>query len=147
MSRLTAFFHGADTEFGVFYPKDYLLAVFPNLPAANRAKSDFREAGREEQEMLSVSGPEVLQFAEEHLIQDGLWGLLMTQLSRVIGTEAGYAEDDLNAARKGAGFLAVHCPTERLKQEAWRVLELSRPLAARHYSSGGIELLPANTSA
>ena len=147
MSRLTAFFHGTDTEFGVFYPKDYLLAVFPNLPAANRARSDFREAGREEQELLSVSGTEVMQFAEEHLIEDGLWGLLMTQLSRVIGTEAAYADDDLRAARKGAAFLAVHCPTDRLKQEAWLVLERSHPLAARHYSSGGIELLPARTSA
>jgi predicted methyltransferase len=143
MSRLTAFFHDADTEFAVFYPRGYLLAVFPNLPDADRAMQDFHDAGREDDEMISVSGVEALQFAEDHLINGGLWGALMTQLSRVIGTEAAYADDDLKAARNGAAFLAVHCPTDRLRAHAWSVLKASKPLAARHYSARGIESLPA----
>jgi hypothetical protein len=144
MSRLTTFFHDADTEFAVFYPRGYLLAVFPNLPDADRAMQEFHDAGREDDEMISVSGAEALEFAEDHLINGGLWGALMTQLSRVIGTEAAYADDDLAAARRGAAFLAIHCPTDRLKHEAWALLKASHPLAARHYSAGGIESLPGN---
>lgn len=144
MSRLTAFFHGADTELSVFYPKGYLLAVFPTLEDAHRVMREFRNSGRGEDEMIAVSGPEAIQFAEDHLIQDGLWGAVMTGLSRMIGTEAAYTDDDLAAARNGAAFLAVHCPTEPLKDQAWSILKESNSLAARYYSGGGIELQPAH---
>jgi hypothetical protein len=38
MNKLSAFFGGAQTQLGVFYPKNYLLAVFPNFPDAVQAK-------------------------------------------------------------------------------------------------------------
>lgn len=139
MSRLSIFFKDADTAFGVFYPKHYLLALFPNFARADEAKDQLNRSGRVDEDVISVSGEEVVQFAEEHLSKDGLWGLLMTELSRVIGTEAGYADSDLAAAKNGAGFVAVHCPTEAIKTEAWKVLEPMHPLVARYYSSGGIE--------
>jgi hypothetical protein len=144
MNRLTTFFKDADSEFGVFYPKHFLLAVFPNLPDADRAKEELTRAGRLEEDVISVSGEEVVHFAEEHMHKDGLWGLLMTKLSRGIGTEASY-DKDLAAAKNGAAFLAVHCPTEKLKIEAWKLLEPRRPLVARYYSFGGIEHLAGET--
>jgi hypothetical protein len=140
-SRLSTFFKGADTEFGVFYPTHYLLAVFANLAEANHAKEELNHAGRVDEDVISVSGEEVAQFAEEHLLKDGLWGMLMTELSRIFGTEASYTEKDLAAAKKGAAFVAVHCPVERLKTEAWKFLESRHPLVARYYSFGGIEHL------
>jgi hypothetical protein len=141
MNRLATFFKDADTDFGVFYPRHYLLAVFPNLPDADRAKDELTRAGRLEQDVISVSGEEVVQFAEEHMHKDGLWGLLMTKVSRGIGTEASYADKDLAAAKNGAAFVAVHCPTENLKIEAWKLIEPRHPLVARYYSLGGIEHL------
>jgi hypothetical protein len=45
MSRLSTFFKDNDTEFGVFYPKHYLLAVFPNLAEADRAKVKLSNSG------------------------------------------------------------------------------------------------------
>lgn len=139
MSRLSTFFTGAHTAFGVFYPKHYLLALFPDFARAEEAQKQLNRTGRADDEVISVSGDEVVEFAEEHLSKDGLWGLLMTELSRAIGTEATYADSDLAAAKKGAGFVAVHCPTEALKTEAWKVLEPMHPVVARYYSSGGIE--------
>jgi len=138
VSRLSAFFKGADTEFGVFYPKHYLLAVFPNLAEADRAKQDLSRDGRVEEDVISASGEEVVHFAEDHLLKDGLWAMLMTEMSRRFGTEASYADDDLAAAKKGAAFVAAYCPTEKLKIEAWKVLEPRHPIVARYYSSGGI---------
>lgn len=146
MTRLTAFFPAADNMFGVFYPKHYLLAVYPDEAAARAAGEELREAGWSEESLLTASGDEVLQFAEEHLEKGGLSGLLMAELSRLIGTEAAYAEDDLRAAREGAGFLAVHCPSTETKEEAWRVLAPTRPLAARHYSGQAIELFTPSVS-
>jgi hypothetical protein len=141
MSRLYTFFKGADMEFGVFYPNHYLLAVFPTLADADLAKDELTHAGRGDEDVISVSGDEVVHFAEDHLLNDGLWGLLMTKLSRTFGTEARYADKDLVAAKNGAAFVAVHCPTDDVKMETWSFLEPRRPLVARYYTLGGIEHL------
>ena len=139
MSRLSTFFKDADTEFGVFYPKHYLLAAFPDFADADEARVKLIRSGRLEEDVISVPGEEVVRFAEDHLLKDGLWGAMMTELSRTFGTEALYADKDLAAARKGAGFVAVHCLTDDAKSEAWKTLEPTHPLVARYYSFGGIE--------
>jgi hypothetical protein len=72
MSRLSTFFKESDTQFGIFYPKHYLLAMFPNLAEADRAKIDLNRAGRKDADVISASGDEVVHFAEEHLVKDGL---------------------------------------------------------------------------
>ncbi|MEQ1946092.1 MAG: hypothetical protein ABL995_02820 [Bryobacteraceae bacterium] len=141
MSRLETFFEGGDTELGVFYPNHYLLAVFTDVAEANRAKEDLKRAGRAEEDVISASGEEVVDFAADHVLKDGLWGWLMTGASRLFGTEAVYADKDLAAAHRGAAFLAVHCPTELSKVEAWNRLEARTPIVARYYSSTGIEHL------
>lgn len=145
MSRLSTFFKDADVEFGVFYPKHCLLAVFENLADADSAKEELVHAGREREDIISVSGEEVVRFAEDHLLKDGLWGVMMTEFSRMFGTEALYADKDLAAAKKGAAFLAVHCVTDRAKTDAWQFLGPRNPLVARYYSFGGIEHLAGET--
>ena len=145
MSQLSTFFKDKDVEFGVFYPKHCLLAVFENLADAECAKKELTNAGFADNAAISVAGEEVVHFAEDHVLKDGLWGVLMTELSKTFGTEALYADKDLAAARKGAAFVAVHCPTERVKTEAWNALEPRHPLVARYYSFGGIEHLTGET--
>jgi hypothetical protein len=145
MSRLSTFFQDKDIEFGVFYPKHCLLAVFENLADADRAKEELTRAGIGDDAVISVSGDEAVLFAEDHLIKDGLWGVLMTELSRTFGTEALYADKDLAAAKKGAAFVAVHCPTNEIKAAAWKALKPMHPLVARYYSFGGIEHLAGET--
>jgi hypothetical protein len=141
MNRLTAFFKNADTEFGVFYPNHYLLAAFPNLRDAQSAKKELSRGGRRDEDVIAVSGEEVVHFAEDRSVKYGLCGALMTVLSRIFGTEALYADRDLVAAKKGAAFVAVRCPNERVKNAAWKSLEPTHPLVARYYHFGGIEHL------
>ena len=140
-NRLSTFFKDADTQFGVFYPRHYLLALFATLPEADRAKQELNNAGRLDEDVISASGDEVVRFAHDHLLKDGFWGMLMTEISRTIGTEAAYAEKDLTAAKKGAAFVAVLCPNEKVKTDAWKCIEPRRPFAARYYGAGGIEHL------
>jgi hypothetical protein len=139
MNRLSAFFKGRDTHLGLFYPEHYLLAIFPNLAQADRAQERLRHVGCVEEDVISVSGEEVVRFAQDRWLQDGLWGFLMRQLSRLLGTEEAYADKDLKAAKNGAAFIAVHCPTEKIKTHAWRLLETIHPVVARYYRFGGIE--------
>jgi hypothetical protein len=141
MNRLSAFFKGRDTHSGLFYPEHYLLAVFPNLAQADRAQEKLRHASCGEEDVVSASGEEVVHFAQDHWLQDGLWGFLMRWLSRLLGTEEAYADEDLAAAKNGAAFIAVHCPTEKIKTDAWRLLVTIHPVVARYYRFGGIEHL------
>jgi hypothetical protein len=141
MSRLSMFFKDADTQLGVFYPKHYLLAIFPSLAEAERVEEKFKRAGCMEEDVISVSGEELVHFSADHLLRHGVWGALMTQLSRMLGTEAMYRDNDLVAAKKGAAFVAVHCPTEKFKTDSWKLLEPMHPLVARYYHFAGIEHL------
>ncbi len=141
MSRLRKFFHGNDAAFGVFYPDSCILASFRDLAGAEHAKSELNEHGLSEEDVIAVSGNEVIRFAEGRLRNDGPIGALMTNFSRWIGTEASYTDDDLAAARQGAAFLAVHCSTEKQKNHAWTFIEPRHPLAAHYYSSAGVEHL------
>jgi hypothetical protein len=145
MSQLSTFFKDKDVEFGVFYPKHCLLAVFENLADADGARKALTNAGFADNAVIAVAGEEVVHFAEDHVLKDGLWGVLMTELSKTFGTEALYADKDLAAARKGAAFVAVHCPNERVKTAAWKALDPRHPLVARYYSFGGIEHLTGET--
>lgn len=141
MSRLSTFFKDKDIEFGVFYPNHCLLAAFESLADAKNAEEELTHAGLVDGDVISVSGEEVVDFAEDHVLKDGLWGAMMTELSRTFGTEALYADKDLAAAKKGAAFLAVHCPTDHAKSIAWKLIEPTHPVVARYYSFGGIEHL------
>lgn len=141
MSTLSMFFKGSDTRFGVFYPTDYLVATYRDDESAAQAKRVLFGHNLSDEDVVAVPGTEVVQFAQEHLQKDGLWGLLMTKLSQAFDTEAGYAVIDLDRAKEGAAFLAVYCPTENAKNKVWSWLAPTNPWAARHYSTGGIEHL------
>jgi hypothetical protein len=138
-STLAGFFKGSDTKFGIFYPTDYVVAVFPDLAAARRAEHALGFAGFAEDDVISVPGSEVVRFAEEHLQNSSLWGMLMQQLSRMFATEEVYADRDLKLAEGGAAFLAVYCPNEPRKNEAWEIIETHAPIVARHYALDGVE--------
>lgn len=141
MDRLSTFFEGGETRLGVFYPTHHLVALFPNLQAADTAKRELQKAGLLDEEVISASGSEVMQFAKKQAVDAGLWGFFMSNLSRAIGTEAAYSDDDLAAARSGAGFIFVHCPTIPFKDTAWKSLAMQYPVSARYYGFGGIEHL------
>jgi hypothetical protein len=141
MSTLTAFFKHSDTQFGVFYPQNYLVAIFADMTKAEHAMLMLRNSGFTDEDVIAVPGTDVIQFAEELRMNDSVWGLLMQQLSRAFATEEKYMDHDLKLAAAGAAFVCVYCPTEKLKQDAWKTIQPAEPLIARHYTVGGIEHL------
>jgi hypothetical protein len=117
-----------------------IVAAYPKLEDAERVVGALKNAGWADDDVIAVSGEEVVRYQEDHLIRHGLWGLLMAQLSRFIDTEQPYADADL-AAKRGAAFIAVHCHTEAIKADAWKILVATNPIVARFYHVGGVELL------
>ena len=138
MSLLTGFFKESDTQLGVFYPKHYLIAVFRDARAAQQAVKELWAAGFADDEATAVAGQEFVDLAKE---ETGPGNFVMQALSRFFATEQKTHDADLVQAQHGAGFVAVHCPTDESKQQAWSMLQPHNPLAARYYSTAGIEHL------
>src|SRR4051812_24605083 len=99
MSVLEGFFKGSDTELGIFYPRNYLLAIFKDLPAAEQAAQAALDHGFSPEHVIATSGRDVVRHATEHFDHDGTAGFLMRAISRLIGTEAVYADRDLAMAK------------------------------------------------
>lgn len=141
MNRLTDFFKGHDSSAGVFYPSHHIVAVFPDRSSARDAERALQKTGLRPDQAIAVGAGEVKEFAAEHAARNGLFGLLMSKISDAIGTEQTYHEHDLDSVAEGAGFVAVRCPSEEVKQRVWDVLRGLHPLNARYYAPGGIEHL------
>jgi len=138
VTTLAGFFKESDTKLGIFYPNHYLVAVFRNVAAAGLAATKLRMAGFASDDVIATDGAEVLRLAKE---ETGIGSLFMQSLSRFFATEQVYTDHDVEHARHGAGFLAVHCPTDSAKAEAWRLIQPEDPLDARHYGTDGIDHL------
>jgi hypothetical protein len=145
MSQLAAFFKGADTRLGVFYPDHALVAMFPNINRAQNAKAKLCGAGFSDDEALVAPGSDLIDLVHEESARSGVLGYLMKTVSHLLHTEVVYTDHDLMCAERGAAVLAVHCPDERTKKTAWRLIAPTDPLTARHYSISGIEHLAGET--
>ena len=138
MSLLTHFFKGSDTQLGIFYPNHYLIAVVRDLQTAQRAAKKLRLTGFAGDEVIAVAGQDFIDLSNE---ETGPGSFLMQALSRFFATEQKSHDGDLYLARHGAAFVAVHCTREKIKNDAWGVLQSEAPIAARYYASDGIEHL------
>ena len=138
---LFAFFKGAKTSLGVFYPWKYVIATFPSFEPAKAAGEALRQAALGADEVMAVPGEEMLKFFEQLRAETSLFGTLMEGFSRVIATEAAFVEADIRRAQEGAGFLAVYHPDEADTQRLRELLAPLEPISMHWYRRGSIESL------
>ena len=136
---LATFFQGSNKKLGVFYPTHYLIATFPDIATARNAERAVGMHGFSDEEVISFTGQEMLDFAKEYLEHSSLAGIMMQQLSRMFATEEVYTDHDVKLASQGAAFLAARCVDDNKKQEAWKLIEPFHPLTARYYAVSGVE--------
>jgi hypothetical protein len=143
MSRLAQFFKETHQVMGVFYPLHYLVAVFRNVEEAQQVAKKLRHAGFAEDDVIAVEGREFIELEKD---ETGPVAYLMQKLSRFLATEQISTDHNLEFAGQGAAFVIVHCPGEKLKNEAWNVMKPSEPLAAHYYSRGSVDHLAGGFS-
>jgi len=141
MSELATLFKEPETSWGVFYPKNYVIGTFHSFSAAASANAALRQAGFGPDDTRAVTGSDLLEYFEEIHRHTGVLGSLMTELSRLIGTEAAFEDNDKKQSRHGAGFLAVHCSTEAKAEKIRRVIQPFEPVAMQWYWAGAIRSL------
>ena len=135
------FFKGAKTSLGVFYPWKYVIATFPSFEAAKAAGDALRQAGMGADEVMAVTGQEMLKFFDQLRTETSLFGALMEGLSRGFATEAAFVEADIRRAREGAAFLAIYHPDEVDTQRLRELLAPLEPVSMHWYRRGSIESL------
>ena len=138
MNKLVDYFGTSVERMGAFYPTHCLVAVFRNPAAAESTLHKLLSAGFASSDAIAADGKAVLEFDKD---EKDLARFIMQAISRFFATEQVFADHDLEDARHGAGFLAVRCPTDDLKNAAWSVVEPEGPLDARYYARLGIEHL------
>ena len=138
MNQLEDYFKTSGTRLGVFYPNHYLIAIFRNPAGAESALHRVLSGDFAPSDVIAADGRAVLEFDKD---ETNLAAFVMQAISRFFATEQVFADHDLEDARHGAGFLAVHCPTDDLKNAAWNLVGPEGPLDARYYSRLGIEHL------
>lgn len=138
---LAEFFNDDEVSFGIFYPKEHLVAVFLSPSQAAKGLSYLRTAGLRVWEAITVSGKEVLQFLEGLQANEVLWTTLNKELPRVPGTTASTIDSYTWWAKRGAGFLIAHSPTGAAAQHISELLAPAGPVAMHWFMSGFIREL------
>lgn len=118
MNKLADYFN-TGMRLSVFYPTHHLIAVFQNPAGAESGLHKLLNAGFAPTDAIAADGKALLEFDET---ETHLGGFVMRAISRFFSTEQVFADHDLEDAGQGAGFLAVRCPTDDLKNAAWSLI-------------------------
>lgn len=140
MTRHWSFIKGPDDSFGMFYPRNYIVAGYGSQAHADAVVEQFRAAGFGDDEVAAASGEFMIEQVESS-DHRGWLDRLKRQIAGIAGTEAGYVEDDIALAHEGGAFVFIHAPHDADLQRARRVLEKTDPVFARRYLALGIERL------
>jgi hypothetical protein len=120
MALHAADFKGGDTEFGIFYPTGYVLAVFADVANADAAIAALLHAGFAERDLVVATGPDVLAYSGELRSDHGLFSRFERFIAGVYGDAPELADELVSKAQLGHTFVAVRATddaaTERVVQ-------------------------------
>jgi hypothetical protein len=142
MTKLSRFFDAAHTTVGsTFYPTDFVFAAFPSFGAASAAQRALLNAGFADDTMIAVNGREALAFFHEQRETEGLWGEWVRKLSRFMDTEAKFADENIERAKDGAGFVAIRTSTDAESNRVADVVGPFAPDSMERYMTSGVQSL------
>lgn len=129
------------TSFGIFYPTDYITAVFDSYEIAQRGEQIMLSAGYAEDEVHAFTPKYVMERFEEGTRNASFMKRVEHRLTSHFGSDASYWTADLERAKQGAGFLVVYCPTDHEAERVLRLLKSENPKTMRRYHRFVIEEL------
>lgn len=138
MGKHWDFFKESDRSWGVFYPRNYIVAGYGSVERAQEVRDELLAQGFAHGDVAAASGDFVVRELETE--RDPNWFERFKQeIASAVGTELGYLEDDLRHARQGGAFLFVYVPGDDDVLRARAVIDASGPVHARRYMALGIE--------
>lgn len=124
---------GSMTQFGVFYPRGYIVAAFGSREDAERVRRELLTGGYDEQDCALLTSEEVKETAGESLSNTGFLATL--------GKSDEAVRRHLEAAEKGASFLLIYAPGDLDSDRAMNVVRRVPFKFAHQYHRLAIEVL------
>jgi hypothetical protein len=137
MTRTTTL-KGDETSFGVFFPKDYLLAVFTDPRAADRAAAALEVAGFADSDVLVVGSDEVMGWHGRFSTDTGLLGRFKEFVARHFPGTGAKLDDVVDHARVGHTFLLAYAPDGARTERAASAIRPAHPTLLRKYNAVSI---------
>ncbi len=128
-------FKDSASSFGMFYPKNYVLAVFANEATARKAGDGARAAGFSDDDVIVASGAELVAREQDVAEEQGMFAKIGEQLSKLYTDESAASQALVKLAAGGAGFVFVHAPEDEETTTAATVLREFRPSVMRKYGT------------
>ena len=116
-----------EEEWSVFYPKGYVVVIFPSTGDLAGATKAAVAAGWQQSDVVPVTGAELITRYNQHEADKTLGDKLKAALAE-FGQEAQYLRDLLQRAEEGDNFLMVYAPD---LEQAERVRDLVLPFKPR----------------
>jgi hypothetical protein len=135
MALTAASFKGGATEFGIFYPKGYVLAVFPDAAQADRAAAALVAQGFAASDVLVSTGAEVRAFSRELRANPGLLSRFERFVANLLGGEANLADELVDLAEREHVFLAVYAPDDAATARAAKAMRGLAPVVHRKFDT------------
>src|SRR5512147_1039851 len=135
MAFHAADFNGWDTEFGIFYPTGYVLSVFPDADAADRAVAALVAAGFATHDLVVATGAEVLAYSGALRADRGLFSRFEQFVSGLYGDEGTLADELVGLAERGHQFVAIRAPDDAATTRAAGAVHAFAPVVLRKFDS------------
>jgi hypothetical protein len=105
-------------QFGIFYPRGYVVVALPSEEAADRMRRALLEGGYDDEEIKILDPNRVLQGTSADLEQ-------LSPFVRALGSEQHATESHQQAVKAGQSLLVVYAPSDA---ETHRVMNVARRL-------------------
>lgn len=122
------------TDFGIYYPRGYLLVAFRRREDAERVRQDLLTGGYDPDDVRLFTAEEVARGAERSLEKNK--GMLAR-----LGRSDEAVQAHLKAAREGCTFLFVYVPGDLELERAMNVVRRVPFEIAHHYHRFAIHVL------
>jgi hypothetical protein len=122
------------SDFGIYYPRGYLVVAFRSREDAERVRQDLRTGGYDPDDARLFTADAVARSAARDLeVNSGI-------LAR-LGASAEAVQAHLKAAREGCTFLFVYAPGDLELERAMNVVRRVPFQLAHHYHRFAIHVL------
>lgn len=146
MGELKFEYEEGDTPFGIFHPTGYIIAAFESLDIAKQAAEELLKSDFESDKVQAASASQVKNSIEQGHPADSTFEKLKQTLSKTLGSEGFFWDEDLRLAEQGAGFISLYCSDGEQARAAAAILSKFSPLSMRRYRSFAIEDLMQNAT-
>lgn len=103
------------SDFGIFYPVDYLVVAFPQYKSAQQVQQDLFIGGYEQYDCLLYTAVEIARAAEQNLRSN-------TDFLAHLGKSDEAVERHLEVAKQGGTFWLIYAPDDLGATREWNVI-------------------------